>query len=90
MNEYNDTDIEIEKRWSQLEKQPNQPNGSHRIENEKNGSQAVLTIVINTVLDPVSVCPVEWNISISADFGELFQDVSGFLKNNLYIYSCRT
>ena len=43
MNEYNDTDIEIEKRWSQLEKQRNQPNGSHRIENEKNDSQAILT-----------------------------------------------
>ena len=38
INEYNDTDIEIEKRWSQLEKQRNQPNGSHRIENEKNDS----------------------------------------------------
>ena len=38
MEESNDTDIEIEKRRSQLEKQWNQPNGSHRIENEKNDS----------------------------------------------------
>ena len=43
MDESNDIDIEIEKRRSQLEKQRNQPNGSHRIENEKNDSQAVLT-----------------------------------------------
>ena len=38
MDESNDTDIEIEKRRSQLEKQRNQPSGSHRIENEKNDS----------------------------------------------------
>ena len=38
MDESNDTDIEIEKRRSQLEKQRNQPNGSYRIVNEKNDS----------------------------------------------------
>ena len=38
MDESNYTDIEIEKRRSPLEKQRNQPNGSHRIENEKNDS----------------------------------------------------
>ena len=35
------------------------------------------TIVINTVSDPISVCPVEWNISVSANFGVPFQGVSG-------------
>ena len=44
------------------------------------------TIVINTVSEPVSVCPVECNISVPADFGITFQGVSGFLKNNLYIF----
>ena len=38
MDESNDTNIEIEKKRSQLEKQQNQPNGSHRIENQKNDS----------------------------------------------------
>ena len=42
--------------------------------------------VINTVSEPVSVCPVERNISVPADFGIPFQGVSGFLKNNLYIF----
>ena len=44
------------------------------------------TKVINTVSEPVSVCPVERNISVPADFGIPFQGVSGFLKNNLYIF----
>ena len=39
----------------------------------------VRTIVINTV----SVCPVEWNISVPTDFGVLFQGVSDF---HIYIY----
>ena len=46
----------------------------------------VISNVMNTVLDPVSVCPVEWNISVLADFGVQFQGVLGFLKNNLYIF----
>ena len=50
----------------------------------------VISNVMNTVLDPVSVCPVEWNISVLADFDVPFQGISGFLKNNLYIYSFRT
>ena len=52
----------------------------------KSWREVVRTIVINTVSDPVSVCPVEWNISVLADFGVPFQGVSGFLKNNLYIF----
>ena len=46
----------------------------------------IATIVINTVSDPVSICPVEWNISVPTDFGVPFQGVSEFLKNNLYIF----
>ena len=38
MDESNDTNIKIEKRRRHLEKQQNQPSGSHRIENEKNDS----------------------------------------------------
>ena len=34
------------------------------------------TIVINTVLNPILVCPVEWNISVPADFDVPFQGVS--------------
>ena len=44
------------------------------------------SIVINSVLDPISVCLVEWNISVPAYFGVPFQGVSGFLKIYLYIY----
>ena len=45
-----------------------------------------ITIIINTISDPVSICPVEWNISVLADFDVPFQGVSEFLKNNLYIF----
>ena len=45
----------------------------------------ILTNVINTVLEPTSICPVERNISVPADFDIPSQDVSGFLKNNLNI-----
>ena len=45
--------------------------------------------VMNTVLDPVSVCLVKRNISILIYFNVPFQGVSGFLKkikNNIYLY----
>ena len=45
--------------------------------------------VMNTVLNPVSVCLVEWNISIPIYFDAPFQGVSGFpkeIKNNIYLY----
>ena len=47
------------------------------------------SIVINSVLDPISVCLVEWNISVPAYFGVPFQGVSGFLNiyMNTQIYS---
>ena len=44
---------------------------------------------MNTVLDPVSVCFVEWNILVPIYFDVQFQSVSGFLKkikNNIYLY----
>ena len=44
------------------------------------------SIVINSVLDPISVCLVEWNISVPAYFGVPFQGVSGFLNIYIYIY----
>ena len=31
-------------------------------------------------------CPMEWNISVPINFGVPFQGVSGYLKNNLYIF----
>ena len=45
--------------------------------------------VMNTVLDPVSVCLVKQNISIPIYFDVPFQGVSRFLKkikNNTYLY----
>ena len=45
--------------------------------------------VMNTVLDPVSVCLVKPNISVPIYFNVSFQGVSGFLKkikNNIYLY----
>ena len=45
-----------------------------------------ITIIINNISDPVSVCPVEWNILVLSDFDVPFQGVSRFLKNNLYIF----
>ena len=44
------------------------------------------SIVINSVLDPISVCLVEWNILVPAYFGVPFQGVSGFLYIYIYIY----
>ena len=44
------------------------------------------SIVINSVLDPISVCLVEWNILVPAYFGVPFQGVSGFLNIYIYIY----
>ena len=42
---------------------------------------------MNTVLDLVSVCLVERNISVPVYFGVPFQGVSGFLKKKkIYIY----
>ena len=46
----------------------------------------ILPNVMNTILDPILVCLVEWNISVPADFGVPFMGVSGFLKNNFYIF----
>ena len=45
--------------------------------------------VMNTVLDPVSICLVKRNISVPIYFDVPFQGVSGFLKkikNNIYLY----
>ena len=45
--------------------------------------------VMNTVLDPVSVCFVKRNILVPIYFDVPFQGVSGFLKNiknNIYLY----
>ena len=45
--------------------------------------------VMNTVLDPVSICLVEQNISVLIYFDVSFQGVSEFLKkikNNIYLY----
>ena len=44
------------------------------------------SIVINSVLDPISVCLVEWNILVPAYFGVPFQGVSGFLYIYIYVY----
>ena len=44
---------------------------------------------MNTVLDIVSICLVEWNISVLIYFDVPFQGVSEFLKKKLkiiYIY----
>ena len=38
----------------------------------------VLSNVMNTVSDPISVCLVERNISVPTNFDVLFQGVSGF------------
>ena len=45
--------------------------------------------VMNTVLDPVSVCLVKQNILVPIYFDVPFQSVSRFLKkikNNIYLY----
>ena len=45
--------------------------------------------VMNTVLDTVSICLVERNISVLIYFNVPFQGISGFLKkikNNIYLY----
>ena len=45
--------------------------------------------VMNTVLDIVSICLVERNISVLIYFDVPFQGISGFLKkikNNIYLY----
>ena len=45
--------------------------------------------VMNTVLDTVSICLVERNISVLIYFDVPFQGISGFLKNiknNIYLY----
>ena len=45
--------------------------------------------VMNTILDPVSVCLVKQNISVPINFDVPFQGVSGFIKkikNNIYLY----
>ena len=49
--------------WSKSTKKVNNQTRS------KSVVRVVKGIVINTVSDPVSVCPVEWNILVPADFG---------------------
>ena len=39
------------------------------------GSCVVFNNVINSVLEPISVCSVERNISVPTNFGVPFQDV---------------
>ena len=41
--------------------------------------------VINSVSEPISVCLVERNISVLANFSVPFQDVLRFLKNKLLL-----
>ena len=43
----------------------------------------IFSNVINTVSEPVSICPMERNILVPAYFGVLFQGVLRFL---IYIY----